>query len=167
MLDWNVFVVDKRPGLTCYLVPLSHDIIFGAGLPSQLIVGEQADAAEAAMSGGSGGLDYDRFKPNPDFNRFLHAVLASHVGRCPGVLREARRQQHGYVYILDARTPTPRGEVPPADVIGAVAIRDGQPFAYRGSPEYEPFGRNGMMQLDPWLEERFVEEALKLVRRRS
>src|SRR3972149_3702526 len=102
MLEWNVFVVDKRPGRTCYLVPLSPDVIFRAdiaGIPGQLVVGELLDAVEEVMGDGSRGLDYDRFKSNPDFSRFLHAVLAKHVGRCPGVLEEARRQRAAEVWI--------------------------------------------------------------------
>jgi hypothetical protein len=47
-------------------------------------------------------------------------------------------------------------------MIGTVAVRDGEPIEYRGARGYEPFGRNGLMVLDPWLEARFVEEVLRV-----
>lgn len=83
------------------------------------------------------------------------------------VLQGARRQRDGYVYIVDARTPTPSGKVPTADGIGAVQIEGGKPIAYHANPHYEPYGRNGLMRLDPWLEARFMEEVLELVQRRA
>jgi hypothetical protein len=167
MLAWNVIVVDKRPGRACYLVPLSHEVVFRNGLPRPLIVGELIDAVEEVIGDARGGLDYDRFKPNPEFLRFLHAALAKHVARCPGVLQEARRQRDGYVYIIDARTPTPSGKVPTADGVGAVQIEGGNPIAYHANPHYEPYGRNGLMRLDAWLEARFMEEVLELMQRRA
>jgi hypothetical protein len=167
MLEWNVFMVDERPRRACYLVPLSHEWIFEHGLPRSLIVGELMDAEQEVMSDEPGGLDYERFRPNAEFVRLLHAVLARHVRDCPGILAEAQRLGEGSVYVIDARTPTPRGAVPPADIIGEVAIRSGNPVAYRGSPRYEVFGRNGLMRLDPWLEERFGEEILKLTQERA
>jgi hypothetical protein len=68
------------------------------------------------MSTGPGRMRPEEFAPNPAFAHFLHAVLARHAPNCPGVQREAQRQRHGYVYILDARTPDPQGDVPAADV---------------------------------------------------
>jgi hypothetical protein len=161
-VDWNLFVVAKRPGEVCYLAALSHDVVFRHGLPLQAIVGEALASAGEVMSHGVGGVDYDHFKPNPEFTRFLHRVLAKHARQCPGVVLEARRQRTGHLYILDKRTPTPLGTVPPADIIGAVEVQNGAAIGYQGSPQYEPFGRNGLMQLDSWLEARFTEELLAL-----
>jgi hypothetical protein len=70
-------------------------------------------------------------------------------------------QQNGYVYILDRRTPDPVDSVPPSDIIGAVEVQNGEVIGYEGSGRYEPVGRNGLMQLEPWLEERFTEELFK------
>jgi hypothetical protein len=36
---------------------------------------------------------------------------------------------------------------------------------HQGSPRYEPFGRNGLTQLEPWLEARFTEELLAVADR--
>jgi hypothetical protein len=119
------------------------------------------------VSNEPGGIDYDRFKPNPAFAEFLHATLAKHVGRCPDLLLQANQRRDGFIQIIDARTPMPRADVPAADIIGTVAIKAGKPIAYRGMPRYEPLGRNGLMRLDPWLEARLMEEALSLATRPS
>jgi hypothetical protein len=136
------------------------------GLPHPLIVGELLDAVAEVVSNEPDGIDYDRFKPNPAFAEFLHATLAKHVAQCPEVLSQAKQRRDGFVQIIDARSPpTPGGDVPAADVIGIVAIKEGKPIAYRGMSRYEPLGRNGLMRLDPWLEARFMEEALSLTAR--
>src|SRR5262249_21366909 len=39
-----------------------------------------------------------------------------------GFAEEALRQQDGWIYILDGRTPTPQGAVPPEDISGAFEV---------------------------------------------
>jgi hypothetical protein len=166
-MDWYILVVDQHPGKRCYLTPLSLELIARIGAcPGAAIVGEALNAAEAIMSKSPGRMRPEEFVPNPAFAHFLHAVLARRAPNCPGVRREAQRQRHGYVYILDARTPDPQGDVPGADVIGAVELQDGRPGKYIGSPNYEPYGHHGLMQLESWLEARFMEELLALAQRR-
>jgi hypothetical protein len=166
-MDWNVFVVAKHPGEVCYLAALPHDVVFRAGLPWQAVVGEALMGAKDVMADRPEGLQYERFKANPEFARFLHWVLAKHAPRCPSIVLEAGRQRNGYVYIVDMRTPTPAGPVPPSDIIGAVEVQNGEVTSYQGSPQYEPFGRSGLMQLEHWLEARFKEELSALATRRS
>jgi hypothetical protein len=165
-MEWNVFLVESPSGRVGYLVPLSNEIVFRMGLLSQAIAGEVAEPPEQVMHG-AGGIDYARFKPNPDFLLFLHAVLAKQVAHCPSVLREASRKQSGYVYIIDGRTPTPHGDVPPEDIVGMVMIKNGKPVAYKGLPAYRVFGRNGMMALEPWLEARYSEALVELIRQHA
>jgi hypothetical protein len=166
-MDWHILVVDQRPRKRCYLTPLSLELIARLGAcPGAAIVGEALNAEAAITSNAPARIRPEEFAPNSAFADFLHAVLGKHVASCPGIRREAKRQRHGYVYILDARTPDPQGEVPPADVIGAVELHDGQPGKYIGSPNYEPFSHNGLMQLESWLEARFMEELLALAQRR-
>ena len=164
-MEWNVYVVGEPEDRTCVLSPLPRDLVLRLGLPAPAVAGELIDATEEVLSGAPGRIDREQFKPNSEFGRFLHWVLSKHAPRCPGVLQAAQHQPAGYVYIIDARTPTPAGEVPPDDVIGAVKLKDGAPAAYEPMPGYEPLGRNGLMVLDPWLEERFMDELVELARR--
>ena len=138
-----------------YLSPLPHHMGVGKGLPSEAIMGQLLQGPEYVSP--------DCFAPNETFMRFLHAVIAKHAASCPGLMAEARRQNNGFVYILDLRTPTPNEAVPPEDIIGAVEVRDGQLGHFHGSPNYRICAQNGLMTLDPWLHAKLMEELLAVV----
>ncbi|MBI1374786.1 MAG: hypothetical protein GC159_18860 [Phycisphaera sp.] len=138
-----------------YLSPLKPDEAFSEGLPAQAVMGE-VPATDSELDAGA-------FKQNKIFLAFLNGVIANHATQCPGLQAEIERQQDGYVYIIDRRTPTPGGEVPPEDIIGAVKIEKGQLLSYHGSPNYRTFTGAGFMQLDPWLHERLMEELRRIV----
>jgi hypothetical protein len=60
-------------------------------------------------------------------------------------MAEAARLGNGWVYIIDQRTPTPGGQVPPEDIIGAFEVKDGDilPGSYRASPNHMILSPNG------------------------
>lgn len=141
-------VVDEQGRTRHYLTAI--DIDFNRTLLSEAIVGE--------LTGDEDRLDPDHFTPNLAFLKFLHWVLARHGASSPGFIAEAARQKDGYVYIIDNRTSTPDGSVPPEDIIGAFEIADGKPLRYIGSPQYAPLTGQGPPQLGPWLQARLVDE---------
>src|SRR6185295_5805288 len=95
-------------------------------------------------------LTPDAFQQNPQFIRFMAVAIGKHCAGCPGLIAETQRQQNGFVYILDKRTPTPDDGVPPEDIVGGVEIQDGQMIRFHGSPNYRILTANGFMQLDGW-----------------
>jgi hypothetical protein len=92
------------------------------------------------------------------FLEFLHDVIARHAANCPGLIAGAQYQKEGFVHIIDARTETPKGEVPPEDIIGAVEIQNGSVSAYQGNPNYQVFTASGLLKLDPWFRSKLLEE---------
>jgi hypothetical protein len=94
------------------------------------------------------------FDPNPAFVQLLHQVIADHIAASPGIRREGKRQGDGYVYLLDGRTPQPDGQVPPEDIIGAVAVHGGSvvPGSYQHNPNHRLLTADGWFVLPPDIE---------------
>ena len=159
-LDRNIFVYkigaedDGEPHY--YVSPLSHEHGFKVGLRTEAIMGELTDGPE--------NITHDHFKQNTVFIQFLAWVIGKHSNACPGLIAETERQQDGYVYILDQRTPTPDDGVSPEDIIGGVEIQHGKMLRFHASPKYQILTNDGFMQLERFLHERLIEELLALPR---
>ena len=146
---------DRQTGRDEHYVSLvPHDVVFRHGLPAEAILGKLVDGPDF--------FDVEHFAPNVRFLEFLHDFIARHATNCPGVVAEAKRLRDGNVYIIDARTPTPEGEVPSQDIIGAVEIHAGAVTGYQGNPHYQLFTVNGLMMLESWLRSRLLEEIEKM-----
>jgi hypothetical protein len=139
--------------------PLPHDTGFTDGLPSEAIMGE--------FTQGPDSLTPETFQQNNPFIQFLASVIGKHANACPGLIAETERQQNGFVYILDKRTPTPDDAVPPEDILGGVEIHNGQMLRFHGSPNYRILTNQGFMQLDDWLKDRLIEELVALAKSRK
>lgn len=100
------------------------------------------------------------FAPNAVFTSFLHAVIARHGPDQPGCREEAQRLGEGWIYIIDQRTPTPEGEVPPEDIIGAFEVKKGEVVrgSYRASPKHMILSSDGFFRLDERLQECLLRE---------
>ena len=133
-----------------YVSFVPHDFTFQRGLPSEAIMGRLIDGPDL--------FEPEHFRPNVRFLEFLHDVIARHAANCPGLIAEAQRQKEGLVYIIDARTPSPMGEVPPEDIIGAVEVQNGSVSDYQGNPNYQVFTASGLLKLDSWFRSRMLEE---------
>lgn len=148
----TVFAVRVRlpEGEREYVTALPPETVFARGLPGVAIVGAVA----------RGGDEGDVFTPNPAFVRFLHEVLAAHAHEQPALRDEALRIGAGHVYVIDARTPDPSGEVPREDVIGAVQVAGGVPVAgsYRANPNHALLTARGFFQLGEELQACLVRE---------
>ncbi len=69
------------------------------------------------------------------------------------------------MYLIDARTPTPAGVVPPSDIIGAFEVRAGEvvPRSYQPNVNHLLVSSNGLFKLESALHEKLVERLLKQV----
>lgn len=125
----------------------------GKEMPTEAIVGESRFGPHLS--------DPEHFGANPRFVAFLHEVLAIHASTCPSLQAQANVQGEGYVYILDGRTPTPMGTVPPEDIIGGISVRSGCAETYQGNPNYKVYTEAGLMRLEMFLHGKLLEETEK------
>jgi hypothetical protein len=125
------------------------EIAFTRGVRAEAIVGAVPPDETGAFS-----LTPERFRENPAFVAVLKHVIGSVMHLLDDVRDAARRQGDGHVYLIDERTPDPAGEVPPADIIGAVEVRDGAPVAgsYRHNPNHRLYTADGFFRLPAALE---------------
>jgi hypothetical protein len=99
---------------------LPETIVFVQGLVPQAIVGK---LLKSAAEGGT--LVPRNFARNKEFVDFLHEIIARYGPDLPGLIAEAKRLGSGRVYVIDGRTRTPQGDVPPHDIIGAFRVEGG------------------------------------------
>ncbi|CAN5437002.1 hypothetical protein BH11MYX1_BH11MYX1_48750 [soil metagenome] len=159
----NVFdVVGKDGARHFYLSPLTPEDVRTIGsLPGEGIMGELLNGERPAADAK---LDPAQFRPNPVFLTFLSGVFAQYGHQAPGFAAAAQAQQSGYIYIIDARTATPRGQVPPEDILGGIEISNGAPVRYHASGSYRTLTERGVMRLHPWMHTKLIEELRKLAR---
>ena len=144
-----------------YVSPLASEDVYALGaLPREGIMGELL--SREAANGGP--IDPAQFRPNPVFQQFTSWVLAQHAHLAPGFEAAAKAQRTGYIYIIDARTATPQGAVPPEDIIGGVEIENGVAVRYHGSKNHQLLTSRGWMRLHPWMHAKLLEELRKLKR---
>lgn len=152
----NVFdVVGKDGAQHFYLSPLTPADARAIGsLPGEGIMGELLIAERPAVDAR---LDPAQFRPNPVFLTFLHQVFAQHAHQAPGFAEAAHAQQHGYLSIIDARTATPKGQVPLEDILGRIEIAAGAVVRYHASESYRTLTERGLMRLHPWMHAKLIE----------
>jgi hypothetical protein len=153
--------VDTPEGVKEYVTLLPPDLAFSRGLAPEAIVGVLSHTLGAEER-----ITPEIFARNPIFVQFLHETLARHAPNQPSFRAEARRLGNGWVYIIDGRTRTPGGAVPPEDIIGSLEVKQGEvvPESYRASPKHRILSRDGFFRLDPELHRCLLEE---LAARRS
>lgn len=157
-LPINVFDVDTPDGPRHYVSCLSHEQVFANGLPPEAIIGvllRPWDPSQPIMP--------EVFARNRVFVEFMHEVIGRRGPMLDGLRAEARRQQEGWVYIVDRRTLTPGGSVPPEDIVGAFEVKHGQvvPGTYQASPKHVILSSGGFFQFGTELEACLLEELAK------
>jgi hypothetical protein len=137
---------------------LPHDIVFASGLAGEVIVGGCKQLLEKGDS-----ITDANFRPNRRFLDLLHDVIATEAPTLPDFQAEARRQHTGWIYVIDARTPTPAGEVPPYDIIGAFEVINGTVVqqSYQPNDNHRLFSSDGIFKLEPRLHEKLMERLMK------
>jgi hypothetical protein len=86
----------------------------------------------------------------PDGDKEYVTLLSPSVAFSKGVGAEAKSTGDGYLYVIDQRTPTPQGAVPPDDIIGAFEVKGGEIVAgsYRSNANHKILSARGFFQLD-------------------
>lgn len=158
-LPISVCRVDTPDGVKDYVTCLSHEHVFSRGLSPQAIIGVLLRPMESGEK-----ITPEGFARNRVFVDFMHGVIARRGPQLPGLLAEARRQQNGFVYVIDQRTATPQGAVPLQDILGAFQIKDGEvvPNSYTAIPEHQIFTADGFFDLGSELNRCLLEEMYAL-----
>ncbi|WP_327005165.1 hypothetical protein OHA72_60900 [Dactylosporangium sp. NBC_01737] len=148
--EFFVYEVYLGERLRHLVSPLEPDDVAEHGLSAEAVVGLLAVGVD-----GPGAMQPDHFEENPTFVRFLHETIGDDIFVVHGIREQAALVGgHGWVDVLDARTPDPAGEVPEHDVIGSVEVRDGElvPMSYRANEHHRLLTEDGFFQLPEELE---------------
>ena len=134
---------------------VSEETVFAHGLVPQAVIGKFL-----RRSDDGGALTPANFAANTSFTDFLHDVIARYAPELPGLRAEAQRLGSGRVYVIDGRTPTPQGDVPPTDIVGAFRVQGGavEPSSYERNPNHRLLTDNGFFRLEPALHGRLLAE---------
>lgn len=157
----HICPVDTPEGTRYYITPLDLEIIFSHGLPAQAIIGSLKRAPTANQS-----VAPEIFVGNSVFVDFMHDTIARRGPSLPGMIVEAKRQRTGWIYIIDQRTPTPDDGVPPEDIVGVFAAKDGivELDSYRRNPNHQLLTNHGFFQLGAELHPCLLEELTQLAK---
>jgi hypothetical protein len=129
--------------------------VFRHGLPAEAIIGILRRPLGPGQT-----ITPEVFARNRVFVEFMHAVIENRAPSQPGLIAEARRQGNGWVYIVDQRTRTPNGAVPPEDIVGAFEVKDGRVLAdsYRPNPKHMILSPDGFFRLGEELQACLLQE---------
>ena len=154
-LPLNIFSVDTPDGIKDYVSCLPHELVFARGLVGEAIMGVLLQPLDRQER-----ITPDVFAPNRVFVDFMHDVVARRGPEQPGLVAEAQRQGDGWVYVIDQRTPTPGGAVPPEDIVGWFEVRGGRVVAgsYKPCPKHVVLTDDGFFNLGPELQACLLEE---------
>jgi len=157
MVESDCVIYRTDQGECISLLPADH--VAKYGLVPQAIVGQVVGDTEAGRS-----LTPSTFVENRAFHDFLHRVVERHAPTIVEFTDEARRQRDGWIYVVDQRTPTPGGRVPPEDVIGGFEVRSGHLVArsYQPIPSHQLMTERGFFDLGDELQGRLVSELEQL-----
>jgi hypothetical protein len=158
-LPISIVHVDTPAGPRDFVTCLPHDVVFQRGLRPEAILGTLMKPAGEGVA-----ISPDNFARNPAFVEFMHAVIANRGPELAGLKGAAAQQGNGSIFIVDQRTATPQGAVPPEDIVGAFAVKEGKlvPNSYQRSPNHRIFTARGFFQLGAELQPLLLEELNKL-----
>ncbi len=152
----------QPPGAPPYdvVTPIPSEIMFKQGLAPEAIVGVLRQLSNIEGEGGIAPKDFVR---NRVFADFLHRVVADHAPKLIEYQAQAKKQHEGWVYVIDGRTPAPKGLIPARDILGAFAVRDGviTPDSYVRNDQYFLYTQDGFFQLHVVLKSKLMEELLR------
>jgi len=154
-LPISICEVKTPDGFVAYVTLSPLGVVMKRGVIPEEIIGQLIDSKLAGES-----VDPENFAPNRVFVDFMHDVIKRHGPNLPGLIEAARTQDNGWIYILDGRTPTLGGAVPPEDIVGAFEVRDRQiiPNSYMANPNHRVLSHRGFFQLEPALQQKLLDE---------
>src|SRR5579884_245191 len=147
MAETQIFVctVETPGGPKDYITLVEPKLAFAHGLAPEAVVGVLSRPLESGEV-----ITPDLFARNRQFVDFLHEVIEREALQQPGFQAEAQRLSNGWVYIIDQRTSTPGGPVPPEDILGGFEVKDGTVVAgsYQANPRHQILSARGFFRLD-------------------
>lgn len=157
-LGREVFVYEVGVGAGIQeVVSIVHpDVVFEHGLCTEAIMG----GLRADPTADQPQITPERFQENAAFVAFLRELIAAHIFDIEGLQLAGRQQREGYVYLIDARTPQPEGQIPPVGVIGGINVQGGTlvPGSYQHNPNHRLLTENGLFRLPAELESVLLDE---------
>ena len=153
--DFSIYVTEGGD----FVSVLPPDVVAERGLPRASIVGELLWPALAVDA-----ITPDVFAVSAQFRDALHEFLARTTPQDERFQDEARSIGSGRITIVDHRTPTPHGAVPPVDVVGWFEVQHGRisSEAYTAGPHHHLLTDRGFFQLGRRLHARLVAELSEL-----
>lgn len=132
IIETTVDGIDKS-----YCTYIPHEHVFKHGLIGSVIVGEveKSDSGEIDLQ--------NNFKANSLFKKTIFDFVEKVVVSDPLLIKSAKEQDEGWLYVIDQRTPTPNGEVPPFDIIGTFEVIDGVLDSFNSNENYQIRSING------------------------
>lgn len=157
--EFFLYTLNHKGQGRCYASPLPEDIILAKGLPSEALAGEFKKGKDAATE--------EHFEANPLFLKFLHWAIAKHIRQCPKFQEEAKKKQNGHLLVVDMRSFPLESGLPKEDTLGVVEVKEGEAVHFSGLEDYKVFTDKGFMRIDPWLYEKYLEELVAQVEKKS
>lgn len=154
-----IYTIDQGEQEQLIVSCLPHEHVFNNGLVPEAIIGKlERPLAEDET------ITPDIFSANVVFKAFLHDVIAQNAPLSMGLIDEARRQRNGFVYVIDQRTPTPAGEVPPYDIFGGFEVNCGLIVdgSYQRNENHSVLSSDGFFQIGYELQATLIEELTDL-----
>jgi len=158
-LPIRVCRVETPEGMKDYVTCSPHRDLFKRGLAPEEIIG----VLQRPLKSGER-IAPANFARNRVFVEFMQGVIARRGPTLPGLIAEAKGQGEGLVVVIDRRTPTPTGRVPPEDLVGAFAVSRGAlvPGSYKPNPNHAILTANGFFQLGRELQTCLIEALTSL-----
>lgn len=155
----SIYESSTPEGIKHFVSCLPGEHVFARGLAPEAIVGVLLRPPKPGED-----ITPAIFARNRVFVDFMHDVIARRGPGAAGLVAAARRQGDGWLYVIDQRTRTPDGAVPPEDIVGGFEVRGGQllPGSYRASPRHVILSADGFFQLGEELQACLLEELAKL-----
>jgi hypothetical protein len=90
----------------------------------------------------------------------MHSVIAREAPKLKSFQSEAKKQNNGWVYVIDRRTQDPKGEVPKEDVVGAFEVKNGNMVegSYAANKNHRILSARGFFDLGTELYELLLAE---------
>jgi len=117
----NIFQVKTPDGFKEFASLLPTQEVFSHGIAPEAIIGELTQPVPRDAP-----IPLNAFVRNSLFVELMHTVIAREAPRLNSFQSEAKKQNNGWVYVIDRRTQDSRGEVPKEDVIGAFEVKNGK-----------------------------------------
>ena len=88
-----------------------------------------------------------QFIENETFVEMMHKTIVDGLLTYEDLVDRMRAGVEKYIYLIDKRTPSPQGEVPPEDIYGCIEMVEDGSIDYTPNPNYKIYGKNGFFYL--------------------